>query len=166
MKRCVLLGLVLLALPGAAQARPFNADERKAVELAQGFWGQAPACALDLQALPYEVVGSYGRAGIHDGVCRLWVAEETMLFDALCTTIIHEWGHLLHGPAHDPHRGAILSEEPDEPAVCSRESDLRSAREARRIYRHRRARCGKRPVKRRACVRRARRALAAELKLA
>lgn len=145
-KRVLLLLIcVALAAPAAAQARPFNTDEMRAVELAHDFWGRGPTCpqgitleVVDPSAIPANLVG-------YATPCRIQLTSRGIKgFLAMCAIVGHEWGHLL-GHGHSQTVGTVMygsgSYSPSE--QCQRE-DLRRAR----------ARCRKlrRKSKRRKCV--------------
>jgi hypothetical protein len=137
--------LVFLAAPAGAEARPFNQTEMRMIELARDHWGEGPYCAH----VTYEMVplAAKGRAW----ECHMQI-RAGMSWVETCTTIAHEWGHLLQwpNPWHSPNMGDLMSESPDPTKGCAAMDD-------RRVYRTLRAKCArKQATKRKRCVRRAR----------
>lgn len=160
MTRAALLAtIVLLALAGAAAARPLNADELAAYRVAAAHWGGPSGCVLE--ADPFAELNASGdyrgrRPGLE---CRIRIRDD-FPFVAACTALEHEEGHA-HGLAHAP--AGIMALEPEVPADCDAADDVRvRALNAPLRARVRRAlrRCKRRGVqRRRACLRRARRPL-------
>lgn len=148
MKRCALVFLCLLAAPVGAEARPFTSSEMRMVELAHDHWGKGPAC----ERITYRVEDLGDRLG-RAWPCNLRIAERLPWVQA-CTTVAHEWGHLLQGarPFHTDTLGDLMSESPDTTNECARADE-------RRHFRTLRKRCVRKPTStRKRCVRRARRA--------
>lgn len=146
-----LLLLVALLFPVGAEARPFNATEMRAVELAHDYWGKGPACEqIQYDALPPSVIGASGDAAQCLGGRTAYLAiRDDLPFITACSTITHEWGHLLLGYHHFGPAGSIMSEKPMPPALCIREDDRMTFRELKR-------KCKRKGRTR--CIRRARRA--------
>ena len=144
-KRCVTVFLCLLAAPVGAEARPFNQSEMRMVELARDHWGEGPYCTQ----ITYEAIRMQAKGKAWE--CHMQIRAE-MSWVETCTTIAHEWGHLLQwpNPSHSPNMGDLMSESPDPTNECAAVDD-------RRVYRKLRARCARKPAaKRTRCVRRAR----------
>lgn len=139
--RLALAILVLLVLAPAAQARPFDRDEMRAVELAHDYWGRGPTCP---NGIAYEVVPSLGGFEGFAMPCRIRMATDGERFLLMCGIVAHEWGHLL-GYGHLSEPGHVMSPITSPSPQCQREDTRRK-----------RARCGRmhKRAQRRRCRRR------------
>ena len=106
MRRVGLIAAVILAVfPATAIGRPFGPVEEAAYQDAASYWGHTPELCTSVAK---EVVapgtlgpGVSGRATQPEGLpvpCGLWVVEG--LGEFLCSTMRHEYGHLL-GYGHE-----------------------------------------------------------------
>ncbi len=160
--------LCLLACPAAADASPDPSRDplvRRWITVAQAYWGASPACLGGVDV----VVGNWGPqddtwAFAARGGC--WIvlrptvypmpagSDPTWWRTAMCSTIAHEWGHILgHGHSTDPRSlmypyvplGAVSGCAPGAPAPAA----LKPRDRVRRCAGHAREAASKRR-----CVRR------------
>lgn len=150
MKRAALLAAVLLALgAGSAEARPFGQVEEAAYQEAAAYWGAMPDLCTSVTK---EVVapGSLGvdekgrdvaaRADQPDQIpmpCHVWL-EEDALGPQLCTTLRHEYGHLLGYGHEDPALSEMPACDITVPYVETRSEERR---EAWKLWRWARTEC-------------------------
>lgn len=118
LRRIMLIAtLCLLACPAAADANPDPSRDplvRRWITVAQAYWGASPACLGGVDV----VVGNWGPqddtwAFTARGGC--WIVLRPTVYpapsgsdpigwrQAMCSTIAHEWGHMLgYGHSADP----------------------------------------------------------------
>ncbi len=129
MRRAILLALLgLLAIPCAAAAFTPTPGLERYERAAKGFWETTPDCArveylwpqtdpwpsgADDPSTPQDERLERAAGYAELGGCRVWLIRDEWSslagggwlayegFIANCTTVVHEWGHLL-GLDHDP----------------------------------------------------------------
>lgn len=139
MKRLAVIAalLVLLAIvPATAEAAPFPPRLNFAYSLAIDYWGETPeACAsIDKEIVPPGSLGNplsgFALSGVatqtaadaapHSTDCIIWIDRayaEPIIFDLLCTVMLHDVGHLLgKGHSTDPHD--VMHESIPVPELC------------------------------------------------